>query len=104
MRPICKVRLDKVRPAVILTRPVGVGFLNNITAAPITSTILGIATEVPVGPSHGLDHDGVISCDNIVTVHRDDVGEVIGFLHEADEPKLLDAIAAAFDLEYLPRA
>jgi mRNA interferase MazF len=99
VRPICKVRLDKLRPAAILTRPVAAGFLNSITVAPITSTILGLATEVPVGPSHGLEHDSVISCDNIVTVHRDDVGDVIGYLHEADESKLLEAIAAAFDLD-----
>jgi mRNA interferase MazF len=104
VRPICKVRLDKVRPAVILTRSVAAGFLTSITVAPITSTILGIATEVPVGPSHGLDHDSVISCDNIVTVHRHDVGDVVGYLHEADESKLLEAIAAAFDLEYTPSA
>ena len=99
MRAICRVRLDKVRPAVILTRPVAAGFLHRITVAPITSTILGIATEVPVGPSHGLDHDSVISCDNIVTVGRDDVGDVIGYLHESDEAKLLEAIVAAFDLD-----
>lgn len=99
MRPICKVRLDKIRPAVILTRPVATGFLNSITVAPITSTILGIATEVPVGQSNGLERDSVISCDNIVTVRRDDVGAVIGYLHEDDESKLLEAIAAAFDLD-----
>ncbi len=104
MRPICRVKLDKVRPAVILTRPVAVGFLTGITVAPITSTILGIATEVPVGRSHGLDRDSVISCDNIVTVHRDDVRDVIGYLLDVDEPRLLDAIAAAFDLDHTPSA
>lgn len=102
MRPICRVKLDKVRPAVILTRPVAAGFLTGITVAPITSTVFGIATEVPVGRSHGLEQDSVISCDNIVTVHRDDVLDVIGYLHYADEPRLLDAIAAAFDLDHTP--
>ena len=77
-------------------------YLNSFTVATITSTILGIATEVSVGPSHGLEHDSVISCDNIVTVHRADMGDVIGNLHEADESKLLEAIMAAFDLDYLP--
>ncbi|MDQ3543903.1 MAG: type II toxin-antitoxin system PemK/MazF family toxin, partial [Actinomycetota bacterium] len=47
MRPIHKVRLDKVRPAVVLTRDVAATFLNGITVAPITTTIYGIATEVP---------------------------------------------------------
>lgn len=54
------------------------------------------------GPVARLEHDSAISCDNIVTVHRNDVGDVIGYLHEADESKLLEAITAAFDLDYMP--
>jgi mRNA interferase MazF len=99
MRPIHKVRLDKVRPAVILTRPVAVGFLNSISVAPITSTVLGIATEVPVGTANGLESESVISCDNITTVARADIGDRIGFLRDEDEAALLEAIAAAFDLD-----
>lgn len=101
MREICKVRLDKIRPAVVLTRPVAAGFLHGITVAPITSTVLGIATEVPVGPDNGLDHDSVVACDSITTVDRERVGEVIGFLRESDEARLLEAIVAAFDLHDL---
>jgi mRNA interferase MazF len=99
MRPIHKVRLDKVRPALILTRPVALGFLNSISVAPITSTVLGLATEVAVGPAHGLDHDSAVSCDNITTVDRADIGERIGYLREEDELLLVEAIAAAFDLD-----
>jgi mRNA interferase MazF len=99
MRPIHKVRLDKVRPAVILTRPVAVGFLNSISVAPITSIVLGIATEVPVGTAHGLDSGSVISCDNITTVARADIGDRIGFFRDEDEAALLEAIAAAYDLD-----
>ncbi len=101
MRPIHKVRLDKVRPAVILTRDVAMSFLNRITVAPITSTIYGIATEVPVGRSHGLSADSVISCDNIATVPAADVLDCIGFLSDDDEILLHRAIQAAFDLDDL---
>jgi hypothetical protein len=78
VRPICKVR----RQALTRGDPhprCRDGFLRNITVAPITGHALGIATEVPADPSHGLDNDSVISCDNIVTVDRDDTGEVVGF-------------------------
>jgi len=102
MRPIHKVRLDKVRPAVVLTRDVAATFLNGITVAPITTTIYGIATEVPVGPANGLDADSVISCDNVTTVQRADILDVIGYLHERDEPVLFSAIQAAFDLTSPP--
>lgn len=99
MRPIHKVRLDKVRPALILTREPAVSFLSGVTVAPIVTTIYGIATEVPVGPANGLNENSVASCDTITTVHPDDIGECIGFLHDSSEGALRDAIRAAFDLE-----
>ncbi len=99
MRPIHKVRLDKVRPAVILTREVAASFLNAISVAPITTTVYGIATEVPVGPANGVDAESVVSCNNIVTVPRADVMERIGYLRNRDESVLLMAIQAAFDIE-----
>lgn len=101
MRPIHRVRLDKIRPAVVLTREVAASFLNGVTVAPITTTIYGIATEVPVGAMNGLERDSVISCDNITTVNASDVLEPIGVLGDADELALVHAIHAAFDLDFV---
>jgi mRNA interferase MazF len=44
MRAIHLVRLDTVRPALILTREVALPVLRSVTVAPITSTIRGPAT------------------------------------------------------------
>jgi mRNA interferase MazF len=99
MRPIHTARLDKVRPVLILTRELVRPHLNRVTVAPITSTILGLSTEVPVGSVNGLDHDGVVSCDNIVTVPKAVLGRHIGYLLPAQEAELADAIRAAFDLD-----
>ncbi len=101
MRTIASVQLDKRRPAVILTRRSKLHLLAWITVAPITSTIRGIASEVSVGPRNGLDHDSVISCDNITTVRATAVGHTIGLLFDDQEPALLQAISDAFDL-FLP--
>jgi len=68
MRTISIVRLDKQRPALILTREPKRHLLTWVTIAPITTTIRGLASEVPAGPRNGLDHACVISCDNIMTV------------------------------------
>ena len=103
MRAIHQVRLDKVRPAVLLTREVALPFLNGVTVAPITSTIRGIAVEVPVGPRHGLEHDSVVNCDNITTVPAEHVERFIGYLSDADEQLLLTAVLAAFGLRLPPR-
>jgi mRNA interferase MazF len=60
VRPIHLVRLDKTRPALILTREVVRPHLARVTVAPITSRIRGLTVELPVGPSNGFDHDSVL--------------------------------------------
>jgi mRNA interferase MazF len=99
MRPIHFARLDKTRPVLILTREVVRPHLSRVTVAPITSSIRGLSTEVPVGPANGLDHDSVVSCDNIVTVPSSALGRQLGFLLTEQEAALTGAIRAAFDLD-----
>lgn len=99
MRGIHSARLDKSRPVLILTRELVRPHLTRVTVAPITSTIRGLSTEVPVGRLNGLDHDCVVSCDNIVTIPRAALGAEIGYLFPEQEASLTGAIRAAFDLD-----
>jgi len=69
--------------------------------APITSTVRGLSTEVPVGPGNGLDYPSVISCDNVVTVPASALGRQIGRLLPEQESTLTAALHAAFDLDDL---
>ena len=66
------VDLDKVRPVVILTRARVAPLLARVLVAPITTTVRGLATEVGLGPSEGLDKDCVANLDNaqLVPVSR----------------------------------
>jgi mRNA interferase MazF len=98
MRTIATVQLDKSRPALILTRASMLNLLGWVTVAPITSTIRGISSEVAVGPRNGLDHDSVVTCDNITSVREDAIGSSIGLLFDDQEPELARAIKDAFDL------
>ena len=98
MRAIHLAKLDKTRPVVVLTRELVRPHLTRVTVAPITSTTLGLSTEVPVGTINGLDHDSVVSLDNIVTIPTADLGRQLGYLHPSQEPVLAEAIAIAFDL------
>ncbi|MCB0980529.1 MAG: type II toxin-antitoxin system PemK/MazF family toxin [Acidimicrobiaceae bacterium] len=99
MRPIRLAQLDKTRPVVVLTREVALGVLTNVTVAPITSRVRGLATEVEVGTDNGLDQRGAVNCDSILTVPASALGRYLGFLLPSQEPLLSEAIAAAFDLE-----
>jgi mRNA interferase MazF len=99
MRPIHAACLDKTRPVLILTRELVRPHLARVTVAPITRTIRGLSTEVPVGSTNGLDHESVVSCDNIVTVPTSVLGRHVGYLFPAQEAELAAAIRAAFDLD-----
>ena len=99
MRTIHLVRLDKIRPALVLTRAIAVPHLSGITVAPITSTIRGLATEVLVGPRNNLDHDCVVHCDSIQTIPRANLLTLIGMLLPDQEDDLARGIRAAFDLD-----
>lgn len=98
MRPIHIAQLDRPRPVLVLTRELVRPHLSRVTIAPITSTIRGLSTEVPVGPDNGLDHDSVVSCDNIVTVPTATMGRHVGYFLARQEVALAEAIRAAFDL------
>jgi len=97
MRPIHGAHLDTSRPVLVLTArlfartcPAYRSRRSDHRARPVT--------EVPVGPANGLDHDSVVSCDNIVTVPVDTLGRQLGFLLADQEPVLSEAIRTAFDL------
>ena len=98
MRPIHLARLDKERPVLVLTRELVRPFLKRVTVAPITTTVRGLSTEVPVGTTNGLDHESAVSCDNILTIPTTALGPRIGYLQPYQEPALAESIRAAFDL------
>ena len=99
MREICLVRLDKTRPAVVLTREAARAAMTKVTVAPITSTVKGLSSEVPVGQANGLDGEGAISIDNVVTVPTSLLGRTVGFLSQEQEKDLARAVVLAYDLD-----
>ncbi|WP_199912528.1 MULTISPECIES: hypothetical protein [unclassified Actinomyces] len=54
--------------------------MTKVTVAPITSTVKGLSSEVPVGPAQGLDHPGAISLDNVLTIPTASLGRIVGYL------------------------
>ena len=99
MREICLVRLDTTRPALILTRSAAREAMTKVTVAPITSTVTGLSSEVPVGRANGLDHNSAVSLDNVLTVPVEAVGRTVGYLSAAQERALARAVVLAYDLD-----
>jgi mRNA interferase MazF len=99
VREICLVRLDKTRPALVLTRDAARAAMTKVTLAPITTTVKGLSSEIGVGPANGLDHDCAVSLDNVVTVPVALLGRTIGYLDSEQEAQLARAVVLAYDLD-----
>jgi mRNA interferase MazF len=60
--------LGKIRPVVVLTRRRIAPRLGRVLVAPVTTTVRGISTEVPLGPAEGLKSGCVANLDNVQLV------------------------------------
>lgn len=69
---------NKKRPVVILTRNSAIEHLNEITIAPITSTIRNIPSEVLLTKAtDGMPKDCAVNLDHIQTVLKNKIGTLI---------------------------
>lgn len=60
----------KRRPVVIVTRTEAVPVLTWIVVAPVTRTVRGIPTEIPLGEEHGLEVPCAATFDNLQPIRR----------------------------------
>jgi mRNA interferase MazF len=89
--------LDKLRPVIVMTRdPLG-GLLNAVLVAPVTSTVRGISTEVPVGPPDGVRRPSVANLDNLQLVSRARLERRVGRARPETMDALCTALARAVD-------
>lgn len=58
------------RPVLLVTRTAALEMRAAVTVAPVTRTIRGIASEVPLGRAHGLRADSVANCDSLQTIPK----------------------------------
>jgi mRNA interferase MazF len=61
--------------------------------------IRGLSTEVELGTANGLENRCVVACDHVTTIPATALGDQVGRLLDHQEPRLTDAIRAAFDLD-----
>ncbi len=96
------VRPDKKRPVVILTRDSALGFLGEVTVAPVTSRIREIPTEVVLDDRDGMPRDCAVNLDHVQTVSRGKIGPLITTLSGARMKELRDALLFALDFGFEP--
>ena len=58
------------RPVLLVTRTAAITVRTEVTVAPVTRTIRDIASEVPLGRTHGLKQRSVANCDSLQTIPK----------------------------------
>jgi mRNA interferase MazF len=85
-------------PVALVSRDGSYDRRRRATVALITSTIRGIPVEVAVGLSNGLDHDSVITTDELQTIRITSLVERIGDLGPEQRVRLDEALLFAVGL------
>ncbi len=85
------------RPYLVLTRDEAVPVLRTILVAPVTRTVRGIPTEVPVGTEEGLPAAGVASMDNVFAFPKAMLVRRMGALSPQRRLEPCEALRAAID-------
>ena len=90
-------RPDKKRPVVILTRDSVLEYLGEATIAPITRTVRGIPSEVPLGTDDGMPEPCAVNLDHVQTVARGRLGALVTTLSTQRMAEIREAVLFALD-------
>jgi mRNA interferase MazF len=88
---------EKGRPYLVLIRNEAIGYLNTVLVAPITRSMRGIPTEVPLGPDDGLTQECVATLDNSIAIRRTYLTHHLGSIRGGRWPEVCAAMRAALD-------
>ena len=85
-------------PVVLVSRTAIMRRRWRATVAVVTSTIHNLPTEVPVGPTEGLQGDSVIDCEDLYTVTIDQLAQYLGVLEQPAMQAVDAGLRVALDL------
>ncbi len=71
---------DKRRPVLVISRNEALSVMQTAMVAGITSTIRGLATEVPLGIDDGMKAPCVVNLDHVFTIRQADLHRYVSTL------------------------
>lgn len=72
--------------------------IDTVVCAPIYTTILGVRSEVVLGPHEGMKHECAIRCDFVALLLKEELGRLAGRLPPAKLQELDSALIYALGL------
>jgi mRNA interferase MazF len=93
-------RGDKPGFYVIVSRPYVAASdrISTVVCAPVYSRVLGVSTEVVLGPEHGLPHTSAVRCDFLTLMFKHKLTAHVATLTADKRDELDRALAVALDL------
>jgi len=88
---------DKRRPVLVVTRSDAIPVLARLVVAPVTRTVRGIPTEIPLGPDDGLATECAASFDNVQPINRHLLTERVAAPSTSRRREICAALAALAD-------
>ena len=86
----------KRRPVLVLTRPEVIAVREMVTVAEITTSIRGLAVEVPVGETEAeVPADSAINCDGLHTIRRSSLTAHAGAVSDVTMQRVCRAVSYA---------
>lgn len=85
----------KRRPVLVLTRDEVLDVRSLVTVAEITTSMKGLAAEVPLGDDVGLDQESAVNCDGLHTIPQTMLTELVGTVGPAKLNEVCSAIGYA---------
>lgn len=70
-----------------------------VVCAPVNTTFVGLATQVPVGTDDGLKPASCINCDQLVTIDKSALTDFVGAVSVTKIRQLRSALRVALDVE-----
>ena len=89
---------DKNRPVLILSRDSVIGYLNEITVAPVTTAIRDIPSEVILSENDGMPRECAVNCDHIQTIPKHKIGILIASLTSSKMKEVDEAVQFALGM------
>jgi mRNA interferase MazF len=90
---------DKERPVLILTRGSAIPYLSRVTVAPITSTIRGVPSEVPLDQEDGMRQPCAVNLHNLMTIGPQSLGRRLAQLSPRRMREICTALSFALECE-----
>jgi mRNA interferase MazF len=88
---------DQRRPVLVVTRDEAIAVLHAVVVAPVTRTIRGIPTEIPLGSDEGITGDCVATFDNLRPVRTSSLTDRAGVLAPSRRHEICAALRALSD-------